>query len=121
MPGDGTRGTGGTAPSGVAVPGRDRGPVVAHPSASRRLGRDDGSARPSTRPRPAFGADPRQVPAGKVLAVGLICFFVWLMLDARQLYNSALGSPIGVRRSVAISILRPIARVRAKRSRWTVR
>jgi hypothetical protein len=34
-----------------------------------------------------------------------------LFLDARQLYQSAQTSPLGVRRSVAVTITRPIARV----------
>jgi hypothetical protein len=34
-----------------------------------------------------------------------------LFLDARQLYQSALASPLGVRRSVAVDIVHPIARV----------
>jgi hypothetical protein len=53
----------------------------------------------------------RVVSAGHALAVGLICFALWTFVDARQLYNSANSSPLGVRRSVAMSILRPIARL----------
>lgn len=49
--------------------------------------------------------------AGHILMVGLICFSIWTLLDARQLYQSANASPLGVRRDVAMSILRPIARV----------
>jgi hypothetical protein len=52
----------------------------------------------------------RVVSAGHALAAGLVCFALWTFFDARQLYNSANSSPIGVRRSVAMSILRPIAR-----------
>lgn len=47
--------------------------------------------------------------AGYALAVGLICFGLWTVLDARQLFNSANASPLGTRRSVSMSILRPIA------------
>jgi hypothetical protein len=53
----------------------------------------------------------RFLPAKRVVAVGLVCFGAWLFLDARQLYQSANASPIGVRRSVAMAILAPIARV----------
>ncbi|HXZ82454.1 MAG TPA: DUF459 domain-containing protein [Acidimicrobiales bacterium] len=53
----------------------------------------------------------RFASAGHGLLVGLLCFSLWLAFDARQLYNSANASPLGVRRSVAMSILRPIARV----------
>ena len=53
----------------------------------------------------------RFVSAGQALGVGLVCFALWTFLDARQLYDSANSSPLGVRRSVAMSILRPIVRV----------
>jgi hypothetical protein len=52
----------------------------------------------------------RVMPVGHALAVGLLCFGLWTFLDARQLFNSANASPLGVRRSVAMSLLRPIAR-----------
>ena len=53
----------------------------------------------------------RFLSAQRVIVIGLICFGAWLFLDARQLYQSAIASPIGVRRSVAMSILSPIARI----------
>jgi len=56
------------------------------------------------------GGRRRVMPVGHALAVGLICFALWTFFDARQLYNSANVSPLGVRRSAAMSILRPIAR-----------
>ena len=40
-----------------------------------------------------------------------MCALVWLVFDANQLYHSAQAGQIGVRRSVAMSILRPIAAV----------
>ncbi len=43
--------------------------------------------------------------------MGLVCFGTWLFFDARQLYQSANASPLGVRRSVAMAILNPIARL----------
>jgi len=51
----------------------------------------------------------RRASAGRIIAVGLICFGVWLVLDANQLYRSAEAGQIGIRRTVAVSILRPIA------------
>jgi lysophospholipase L1-like esterase len=52
----------------------------------------------------------RYASAGRIIGVGLICFGIWLLLDASQLYNEAQnGGADGTRRSVAISILRPIA------------
>lgn len=53
----------------------------------------------------------RLVPAGQIIGVGLVCFLVWLLLDARQLYANAFASPQGTRRSVAMTVLRPIVRV----------
>jgi lysophospholipase L1-like esterase len=61
---------------------------------------------PVVRPGPG-----RPASAGRVLGVGLLCFALWLLLDARQLYESAQASPLGVRRSVAMSLLRPVAAV----------
>jgi lysophospholipase L1-like esterase len=49
--------------------------------------------------------------AGRCLGVGLLCFFLWVLFDANQLYNSANASPAGTRRSVAVAILRPVAAV----------
>jgi hypothetical protein len=53
----------------------------------------------------------RLTSAGQILGIGLLCFGIWLFLDARQLYQSALTAPLGTRRSVAIAIVHPIARV----------
>ncbi|MGH9303888.1 MAG: SGNH/GDSL hydrolase family protein [Acidimicrobiales bacterium] len=38
-----------------------------------------------------------------------MCFALWAAFDANQLYNSALSSPEGARRSVSITVLRPLA------------
>jgi lysophospholipase L1-like esterase len=55
-------------------------------------------------------ADQRpRASAGHILAVGLVCFMLWLLFDANQLYRSAEAGAIGARRTVAITILRPIA------------
>ncbi len=45
------------------------------------------------------------------LAAGLMCFAVWLLLDAPTLLHSAQDSPLGTRRSVAMTVLRPVADV----------
>ena len=84
---------------GIAGPARREVPPPRPPARGRHHAAG-GANRPSSR-----------VVSGQILGVGLICFGAWTLLDARQLLNSAVGSPLGVRRSVAMSILRPIARV----------
>jgi hypothetical protein len=64
----------------------------------------------SSRSRATRGRS-RLSSAGQILGISLLCFGIWLFLDARQLYQSAFTSPLGVRRSVAIAIVHPIARV----------
>ena len=44
----------------------------------------------------------RRASAGRMLAVGLVCFLFWLLFDANQLYRSAQAGQIGVRRTVAV-------------------
>jgi hypothetical protein len=53
----------------------------------------------------------RRASAGHILGVGLLCFGLWLLFDANQLYRSAQAGQIGVRRTVAVTILRPIAAI----------
>jgi uncharacterized protein len=82
-------------------PGRDLGAEV--------LARHDAD---SMRTAPPPDKSHKQLSsAGYALGVGLFCFALWLFLDARQLFTSANASPLGTRRSVSMSILRPIARV----------
>jgi uncharacterized protein len=45
----------------------------------------------------------------RALGIGVLCFVVWLVLDAPTLMTNAEGSPLGVRRTVAMDFLRPIA------------
>jgi len=45
----------------------------------------------------------------QALAAGLVCFAVWLVLDAPTLFRSAEAGPLGARRTVAMTVLRPIA------------
>ncbi|MDA8290241.1 MAG: DUF459 domain-containing protein [Actinomycetota bacterium] len=49
--------------------------------------------------------------AGRILGVGLVAFGAWFLFDARQLYQSAVTAPIGVRRSVSLAITGPVARI----------
>jgi hypothetical protein len=58
-----------------------------------------------TRPSPAGR---RLQPAGRVLVIGFICLGLWLLLDAHSLQRSAASSPLGARRTAALTVLRPI-------------
>ena len=51
----------------------------------------------------------RRASAGRIIIVGFLCFLIWLLFDANQLYHSAEAGQIGARRTVAVIILRPIA------------
>ena len=88
---------------------------------ARRAARDQRSRRSpelSSSRRPARAAAEgaptdkrRRASAGRILGVGLLCFLIWLLVDSNQLYHSAQTGQIGIRRTVAVSILRPIAAV----------
>lgn len=45
----------------------------------------------------------------RVLAIGLICFGVWFLLDAPSLQRSAEVSPLGTRRTVSLDLVGPVA------------
>jgi uncharacterized protein len=45
----------------------------------------------------------------RALWIGVICFAVWLLLDAPTLMKNAEGSPLGTRRTVSMDLLRPIS------------
>lgn len=80
----------------------------------RRAGRPgDGRLRaaPGRGGRARRGGPRAGASAGRILGVGLVAFGAWFLFDARQLYQSATTSPIGVRRSVSMSITRPVARL----------
>jgi len=53
--------------------------------------------------------EPTRATWSRVLGVCLAAFALWLLLDAPTLEHNAQVSPIGTRRSVSLSILRPIA------------
>src|SRR5439155_9356819 len=70
------------------------------------------TARPSLRGT----RDPRRSTrclgsAGRVLVLAIICLMGWGLLSAPDLLRSAQASPIGARRTVAIAVLRPFARL----------
>ena len=44
-----------------------------------------------------------------MLFIGVVCFGVWLLLDAPSLQRSATVSPLGTRRTVSLDIVGPIA------------
>jgi hypothetical protein len=70
----------------------------------------DGPVRvPDVAPPNEHAAGPVHVSWRHALLAGLACFALWLLLDAPTLYRSAQAGPLGVRRSVAVAVLRPIA------------
>lgn len=60
---------------------------------------------------PVAAPGPRRVRWTYVLAVSVLAFCVWLLLDAPTLQHNAQVSPVGVRRTVALDVLGPIAAV----------
>ena len=55
------------------------------------------------------GRDRRTIVWTRALLIGVICFAVWLLLDAPTLMKNAEGSPLGTRRTISMDFLRPIA------------
>ena len=55
------------------------------------------------------GTSRRALGWPQALLIGLVCFAMWLVLDAPTLMRNAEASPFGTRRSVAIALLRPLA------------
>jgi hypothetical protein len=73
-----------------------------------------GGARLTLDGRPDKNRASRQVgPAGRVLVVGLVCFGLWLLAAAPALLRTAEASPLGIRRTAALVVLRPVARISA--------
>jgi len=54
-------------------------------------------------------SDRKNAPWFRVVALMLAAFGIWLFLDSTTLQHNAQVSPVGTRRTVALSILRPIA------------
>ena len=44
-----------------------------------------------------------------MLFIGVVCFAVWLVLDAPSLQRSAQEAPVGTRRTVSLDVVGPIA------------
>lgn len=63
-------------------------------------GRDHGWLRSGTRPG---------IPWTRMLLIGVVCFAVWLLLDAPSLQHSATLSPVGARRTISLDVVGPIA------------
>lgn len=72
---------------------------------------EEGSPGPTAAGGPELRAGPRRVRWTYALAVSVLAFCVWLVLDAPTLQHNAQVSPVGVRRTVALDILGPIAAV----------
>jgi uncharacterized protein len=53
----------------------------------------------------------RLMPAGRVLVVILVSLLTWTLLYAPTMKRAAEASPIGIRRTVSLAILKPIAAV----------
>ena len=65
--------------------------------------------REEMRPDPDGGGAPRRgMPAGRVFIVLIVSLLVWGLLYAPELQRSAEAQPDGVRRTVALAILRPM-------------
>jgi hypothetical protein len=63
------------------------------------------------RPPPTTAPGPegrRLQAAGRVLVIGFVCLGLWLLLDSHSLQRSAESSPLGARRTAALTVLRPI-------------
>lgn len=64
--------------------------------------------------RPHPDRPDRQVgPAGRVIVIGVVCFLLWGLLAAPSLRRSAESGPLGIRRTAALAVLRPLSRVSA--------
>jgi uncharacterized protein len=74
--------------------------------------------RPEPKPRLAGRRDParpsrRVGPAGRVVVLGTACLVLWAVLAAPALRRAAETSPLGARRTAALALLRPLARLSA--------
>ncbi len=49
------------------------------------------------------------IPWTRALAIGLVCFGLWFLLDAPSLQRSAQESPLGTRRTVSLDVVGPVA------------
>ncbi|TMM19859.1 MAG: DUF459 domain-containing protein [Actinobacteria bacterium] len=112
-PGNGGRDEGG---GGVATATRVRRPRSLHADALSGLERISGARDAGPRPseqepvpsRPPPSQERKLEAAGRVLVIGFVCFALWLLLDVHSLQRSAESSPLGARRTAALTALRPI-------------
>ncbi|MGO9963658.1 MAG: DUF459 domain-containing protein [Acidimicrobiales bacterium] len=116
QPRDGRRVRPAPARSASANASRRRSSTSARPRAARPAPTTTGRGPvPRTKPRQVGEGGPtdqrRRASAGRIIGVGLVCFGIWLAFDANQLYHAAEAGQIGVRRTVAMAVLRPIAAV----------
>src|SRR5688572_2350745 len=72
----------------------------------RRTQEDEPVASPA---RALYGR--RLMPAGRVLVVILVTLLVWTVLYAPTMKRAAEASPLGVRRTVSLAVLAPLAAV----------
>ena len=71
---------------------------------------------PTLRPSLAGRRDPlrprrRVGPAGRVVVIGTACFVLWGLLAAPALRRAAETAPLGLRRTAALAVLRPLSRL----------
>ena len=50
-------------------------------------------------------------PAGRVVVIGTVCFVLWGLLAAPALRRAAETAPLGLRRTAALAVLRPLSRL----------
>ncbi len=99
-------------PSGLRGSGTFPRPQTVPPVRERRGEQPASSGAVVGKGRRLIGSSGRSASAGRIIGVGLLCFAVWLLLDANQLYREAQnGDSDGTRRNVAMDILHPIAAV----------
>lgn len=96
-------------PHAGAIVGSARGVAPAGTEPSR-----DASARRAIAgsDRRLISSSGRYASAGRIIGVALICFGLWTLLDANQMYHEAqTGGADGARRNVALAVLAPIAAI----------
>jgi uncharacterized protein len=83
------------------------------PSAADRATQDWGRSARINLDGPPHPVRPqrRLGPAGRVVAIGAVCFAVWGLLAAPTLLRAAETSPLGPRRTASLFVLRPVARI----------
>src|SRR5688572_1065798 len=65
--------------------------------------------RPTSAERVLYGR--RLMPAGRGLVVIVVSLMTWTLLYAPTMKRAAEASPIGIRRTVSLAVLKPIAAV----------